>query len=656
MKKWIPALVAAVMAAWVLAQFRPRPEPGFRLREFAQLPVLMNGRFQPFDSVARNSLLQIRTKQTVPVQHDGARHTFSAIEWLLEVMMQPEAADERPIFRVDNVELLSLLQLPEGRKYYTFAELRPSYDEINRQALRIEKIESAQRTAFERALMKLFNAVSLYQRLKVTLKPPASDDFAAEIAEYERVIPGGVAAVRARQAGKEFDETVFNRLLELMSGYDAMARFALPLVIPPAHGRAGDHDWQTLGAALMGAVHQTEWPPAIKWYARMVSGWRANKPEVFNSALAEYQQWLGEHYPRQVFKVQWEYRFNVFQPFYRALVIYILALVLALISLLTFALLPGFAETLRRSAFWLVALAVGIHTIGLIFRMALEGRPPVTNLYSSAVFIGWAAALLGLLLERFYRVGIGLIVASVVGFTTLVIAHHLSLGGDTMEMLRAVLDTNFWLATHVVTITLGYSAMFVAGLLAILFIILGVFTPLLNQPLGAVASPAGSANADPNRPSIGSVFTNMVYGIICFATLFSFTGTVLGGIWADQSWGRFWGWDPKENGALLIVIWCALILHARWAGLVRERGLMNLAIFGNVVTSFSWFGVNMLGIGLHSYGFMDAAFKWLVLFVASQLAFIALGLLPLRYWRSFQNAPQTAASADQPMATRPAEP
>lgn len=656
MKRWIPALIAALMAGWVLAQFRPQPEPGFQVRQFARLPVLMNGRFQPFDSVARNSLLQIRTKQTVPVEEHGRRSTLSAIAWLLEVMMQPERADERAIFRVDNVELLSLLKLPEGRKYYSFAELRPSYDEINRQAERIEKIESARRTAFERALMKLFNGVSLYQRLKVTLKPPASDDFAAELAEYEKVIPAGVAAVRARQAGREFDAEAFNRLLELMSGYDAMARFALPLVVPPAHGRAGDHDWQTLGGALMAAVHQSEWPPAVKWYARMVSGWRAGRPEVFNAALAEYRQWLGDHYPRQVAKAHWEHRFNVFQPFYRALVIYVLALVLALVSLLTFALLPGFAETLRRSAFWLVALAVGIHTLGLIFRMALEGRPPVTNLYSSAVFIGWAAALLGLALERFYRVGIGLIVASVVGFTTLVIAHHLSLGGDTMEMLRAVLDTNFWLATHVVTITLGYSAMFVAGLLAILYVVLGVFTPLLQQPLGAAAgTPAGRENAS-NRPSVGSVFTNMVYGIICFATLFSFTGTVLGGIWADQSWGRFWGWDPKENGALLIVLWCALMLHARWGGIVQGRGLMNLAIFGNVVTSFSWFGVNMLGIGLHSYGFMDAAFKWLMLFVASQLAFISLGLLPLRYWRSFQNAPSPATAAGDAVAPTPAQP
>jgi hypothetical protein len=136
--------------------------------------------------------------------------------------------------------------------------------------------------------------------------------------------------------------------------------------------------------------------------------------------------------------------------------------------------------------------------------------------------------------------------------------------------------------------------------------------------------------------------------------LFSFVGTVLGGIWADQSWGRFWGWDPKENGALLIVLWNAIILHARWGGLVRDRGIMNLAIFGNIVTSFSWFGVNMLGIGLHSYGFMDAAFVWLRLFIGSQLVLIGLGLLPLSLWRSFR--PATSSPPNLPGTPQPATP
>jgi cytochrome c biogenesis factor len=127
----------------------------------------------------------------------------------------------------------------------------------------------------------------------------------------------------------------------------------------------------------------------------------------------------------------------------------------------------------------------------------------------------------------------------------------------------------------------------------------------------------------------------MIYAIICFATLFSFVGTVLGGIWADQSWGRFWGWDPKENGALIIVLWNILILHARMGGMVRERGLANLAIFGNIVTTWSFFGTNMLGVGLHSYGRTDEQLANLLMFIASQVVLILIGLLPVNLWRSF---------------------
>jgi len=127
----------------------------------------------------------------------------------------------------------------------------------------------------------------------------------------------------------------------------------------------------------------------------------------------------------------------------------------------------------------------------------------------------------------------------------------------------------------------------------------------------------------------------MIYGVLCFATLLSFVGTVLGGIWADQSWGRFWGWDPKENGALLVVIWNALALHARWAGMVKQRGLAVLAVLGNIVATWSWFGTNQLGVGLHAYGFRNDIAFWVVTSSAIFLTVAAIGLLPLQYWRSF---------------------
>jgi ABC-type transport system involved in cytochrome c biogenesis permease subunit len=193
-------------------------------------------------------------------------------------------------------------------------------------------------------------------------------------------------------------------------------------------------------------------------------------------------------------------------------------------------------------------------------------------------------------------------------------------------MMRAVLDSNFWLATHVVTITIGYSGTFLAGAIAIGWVLR---EHLARRP----------------DPETTKTLSSMVYGVICFALFFSFLGTVLGGIWADQSWGRFWGWDPKENGALLIVLWNAIILHARWGGFARERGIMTMAIFGNVITSLSWFGVNMLGVGLHSYGFMDKAFWALFSFIGTQLAFMGLAYLPRRFWKPADRRAAEAARA-----------
>jgi len=313
--------------------------------------------------------------------------------------------------------------------------------------------------------------------------------------------------------------------------------------------------------------------------------------------------------PAPLHRVQFESFFNSFAPFYQAAILYVLVFLLAVFSWL-FA-----GEPLRRAAVWVLVLTFLIHTFGLLARMYIQGTPPVTNLYSTAVFVGWGVVIFGFILERITRNGLGSALSAAVGFATLIVAYNLAKTGDTLEPMRAVLASNFWLGTHVVIITFGYSAMFVAGCLGIVYILWGTLTRTLDR-------------------TTGRTLMRATYGIICFATLLSFVGTMLGGVWADQSWGRFWGWDPKENGALLIVLWCAIMLHARWGKITGDRGFANMAIFGNVITAWSWFGTNQLGVGLHSYGFTDSGAFWLSVFWASQLAIMAVGALPLRYWNS----------------------
>jgi ABC-type transport system involved in cytochrome c biogenesis permease subunit len=391
-----------------------------------------------------------------------------------------------------------------------------------------------------------------------------------------------------------------------------------PLAIPLKNSD-GSVTWQTVHDAywsnLMDGRAKAGRPAEspVELFFALKSAYTSNKTFQFNTALNDYLAAIDKQPPSDYVanKLGLESWFNHLAPFNVGLLLYVVAFLLAISGWL-FRFRP-----LNWATFSLITLTFVVHTAALLLRIYLSGRPPVTNLYSSAIFIGWGAVFVGLTLEVLFRNGIGNVVAAVLGFATLLIASFLGAGGDTIEVLQAVLDTQFWLATHVVCISFGYMATFVAGLLGILFVIFGLTTPHLNHDFRRTVA-------------------RMIYGITCFAIFFSFIGTVLGGLWADDSWGRFWGWDPKENGALIIVLWNAIVLHARWDKMVGDRGLALLAIGGNIVTGWSWFGVNQLGVGLHSYGFTSGVILALGIFVLSQLIVIGIGLLPKRYWSSYR--------------------
>ena len=243
---WPWALVAA-FALWALWPLFPRTEKAYRVREFGAIPVLLNGRVQPLDTIARNALRQIRGKQTAPVRlhfsvFDPARRgqLMPATTWLLEVFFRPELADTRKVFRVDHPELVSMLRLPsadpekgEDGKHFSFAQLQPALEELEKQAQRAREKETAQRTALERQVLKVYHAVLLYHRLKNSVQPEGVQDLATEVAAYRSAIPAGRAALLAREAGKEFSQTDADRLLEYLQRYDFLSRAAYPLVLPP---------------------------------------------------------------------------------------------------------------------------------------------------------------------------------------------------------------------------------------------------------------------------------------------------------------------------------------------------------------------------------------------------------------------------------------
>ncbi|MFO0855912.1 MAG: cytochrome c biogenesis protein CcsA [Phycisphaerales bacterium] len=561
----LPALFAiisiALIAAVVTRSNRHSAASAMPLEEIGRLPVSAGGRTQPLDSFARNTLMSLSNRQTYDVTTtvDGKETTRKgeAIEWLMEAWTNRKDAAERRVFRIDHPEVKSLLGITdETRTRFSFSEIQPKLMDVEDQAQRARQTLARDRDIFQRSVLGLYS-----------------------------------------------------KLVE----YSDTAVFDAPYVIPPL---AAGEEWRPLPTAL--DPNSTGSREGAEAFAIILQNYQKGDIAATQDAVRKYEQIISQPLSTEIRAADSEVLFNRSEPFYNASILYVLAFLLASFGLLLKSLSPiKWAPALARAAFSVLIIAFVVHTLGLIARIYLQGRPPVTNLYSSAVFVGWACIPLALFGERFHRTGIFHLAASLIGFTTLVIAHNLATtsGGDTMEMMQAVLDSNFWLATHVVVITIGYSATFLAGFLACIYILAGVFTKLLaGEPMKALPK--------------------MIYGVTCFASITSFVGTVLGGIWADQSWGRFWGWDPKENGACLIVLWTLLILHARWGGLIKDRGVAVLAVFGNIVTSWSWFGTNMLGVGLHSYGFMDKAVYGMIVFAVIQLTIMSVAFIPQNSWRS----------------------
>lgn len=597
----VPLLAAALSLAYALSSLRvDAPRAPFNLALFSQIPVLHGGRIKSLDTVARTSLLMLSGKQTVSGEDALGK---SAISFLADILFKPANADQLKVFEINDPDVLGLIGIEQrDERRFAFSSLASYVNEIEAQAARARRVPPDQRSRFQNAILGLQDRISLYQRLRGTFALGGDSSMTDALHVFDEQAS---SIILQHEKEGDISEDLVRQLQEVVTRFRSMAEMTEFLPVAPLSAPESDEDWTSVGDALLGRFQLGKLHPDLLAFGTMADSYAKGDATAFNSALSQYYDNIGARAPHARLMAHYETVFNNFAPFYKSMVVYCFALVLAVLYWLTHS------PVLNTTAFAVLGSGFLIHTIGLTGRMLIQGRPPVTNLYSSAVFVGWGAVLLGIFLEKKFRNGVGSVVAAVTGFTTLIIAHHLALQGDTMEMMRAVLDSNFWLTTHVVCITIGYSSTFLSGLIG------GIY--LVRRLLDRNWSNETAAS-----------FEQMVYGIVRFSTLFSFVGTVLGGIWADQSWGRFWGWDPKENGALLVVLWNVLILHAGRGGRASGTSIMVMAVFGNIITAMSWFGVNMLGVGLHSYGFMDQAFAWLMLFAASQILIMLLGAFPPR--------------------------
>lgn len=616
---WLPAVAVGLsllaLIPWSTVMMAMRPdtrETTMDTYRAGEIPVRFGGRVMPLDAYATTTLRAISNKTSLPLKADndevppaplamvkraGDAKKLPALNWLFEVASGSQDVRDLQMFRIDADEVLAHFSLQRRpSKLYSLQELIPGLQEFDKIVREAAEKDALEQTFKERKFLKLASRINAFEQLSIAF----TDPFAVLPAIPPQFDRPDLTAEQRQQI----------QLMVLQQQMERLETAPVAAVVPPTTetttASIDTPPWKPLAPVkfndVIATIRGEEPTPGAKSFSSVVEAYADEDASAFNSAVNAHLEIIAEAAPRDYHaqSVGLERWLEAVHPTVIACLLYGIMLLLGIIGL-------AVNSPLLKSSVWggLTCVLV-VHTLVLLARIYITGRAPVINLYSSAVFIGWATVVFGLLYERIFRQGVGNIIASTTGMLTLMVAWALS-DGDTMPVLQAVLDTQFWLATHVITVTLGYAATFAAGALGIAYLFSLLFTGKTTTPL------------------LRDIY-RMTYSATCFGILFSFVGTVLGGLWADDSWGRFWGWDPKENGALLIVIWNALMLHARWDGMVRERGFAILAIGGNIVTAWSWFGTNQLGIGLHSYGFTSGALMLLTLFALSQLAVMGMGI------------------------------
>lgn len=592
--------------------------PPTQLDAFGRLPMLHDGRLKPLDSFAR---LHFRATTGKAAPQDN-----TALHWLAEALFNPARAVLEPRFAVPDADVRHRLGLPERNgDIYPFQDIAAA---MMRQKELLEKLETTdtkEQTHDERALRMLFRHANDFRQtigafsllLPVTMPfdpwvreqlklPP---DAPVTLLQLLKLKPSIMEQLQAIVAVKKSDIVSYSAeeqrqallayqisMLEAVGDQNTLLRF-----LPPQWD--GDDTWrapwditrQSLGGAATVSFF-------IAWQ-KLATAWQQGDATGWDAALRDIERLNDVAQPDlRSAALGWEVWLNRWQPFKAGLLLVLAGLIsLALSQLLAARGSTRLGRPSMLLAQGIMVTALLAQGVGLALRMAILQRPPVTTLYESTLFVSFTALACGLLLSWRRRVADGLAIGG--GIAALLLLSSLVFGaeGDTLQVLVAVLDTNFWLATHVVCITTGYAATLVAGMMAHLYLLRRVLQP--QNPL-------------PQQQE-------RMHKTAIFALLFTAVGTMLGGVWADQSWGRFWGWDPKENGALWIVLWLIWLLHGRLAGQLAPLGFAAGLALVNIVVALAWFGVNLLSVGLHSYGFTDTAAYGLLVFCLVELLIIA---------------------------------
>ena len=575
------------------------------------IPVQEGGRIKPLDTYARNQALAFYGKRNI--KHEN----LLAIDWLMNLFIYPELGLEQKIFNIRSPDIVNALDLEWTNNFhkYSYSEIFPG---IQNQLPLISSIfdkKEEDRDLFDNQLVELYQNIMKYRQIASSLSCllPMFTVYDPETAEKLHIEPGQFTSyahimshrgslfnvsqnilTKSEESWTENEREVALLLYNLQQ--TSLDEFAKALkIIPPAKDDTTGlwiSPWELLDGREI-EPHQDRIIKSMEAY--LLARYEKNSISM-DDALKSYKTGLlsspGDRVKFSILeKETWLNKANLFTL---SLVFYLFGFILLGISWMVQPIL------LKNVAYGSLISGFMLHTYGIYLRMVIMSRPPISTLYETVIFVGFVIVLLSVVIEYLRKDGLGVFIGSVSGSMLHYVGFGYAADGDTLEMLVAVLNSNFWLATHVTTIILGYGTSLMAGLIGHLYLIEKIRVPN-------------------NSKRLKSIYDNM-FGVTLIALFFTLFGTILGGIWADQSWGRFWGWDPKENGALLIVLWQLMMVHMRLSGLAKADRFALGMVLNNIVVIMAWFGVNLLSIGLHSYGFASGIAVNIVLFTVFELA------------------------------------
>jgi ABC-type transport system involved in cytochrome c biogenesis permease subunit len=609
------------------------------------LPLQDGGRIKPFSTYAGFQMLGVHGARSMKVEgKEGELFKLKPTEWLMDTLLRPSLAVDLPTFRVDNSDVLKAIGVEtKGRRdRYSYNEIESGRDKLIELAQSYEPIPKKERDPVQQQTIDLaynirnFESLLTYfsfARSGVVLRGSGSEGKPDQRADFSQVIAGAPQLrseiARAQQENGQVDARIQDMLQQVLDGAN-YGKYGL-FILPPKS--ASEHEWLTAGNAIMGAMKMELKDPAaavadIKALETAVRSVPVSEKE-FRKHFGEFKESVlrransrGEynHIGMEVSYFKQDYFLN-------ALVYFLIG---SLCALAMWAFGSGkVGRILSRAALVFTIVGAGYCVTAIVTRCIIMQRPPVGNLYDTVIFIATTGVIFSLLVEWMSRKRFALGLAPILGTALILLARRYEVGdaGDHLNPLVAVLDSNFWLATHVITISLGYSAGLLAAMLSCGYVLMR------------------GLNLDGGDKELRRSLTKAVYGCICLTVFLSLVGTVLGGIWANYSWGRFWGWDPKENGALMIVLWTLAILHARMGGILKEWGLHLASLFTACIVAFSWWHVNFLGVGLHNYGF-TAGKGTIWIFYGVMMLFILFGTIAMLVDRFFKPAPSPQGSEE----------